>query len=42
MKWEPVTELMEEVHDGDPLLRDGWLLDYWAKEPIEPGRDAMQ
>jgi len=42
MKWEPVTELMEEVHDGDPSLRDGWPLDYWAKEPIEPGRrDAM-
>jgi chemotaxis methyl-accepting protein methylase/mannose-6-phosphate isomerase-like protein (cupin superfamily) len=42
MKWEPVTELMEEIHDGDPSLRDGWPLDYWAKEPIEPGRrDAM-
>jgi chemotaxis methyl-accepting protein methylase len=42
MKWEPVTELMEEIHDGDPSLRDGWPFDYWAKEPIEPGRrDAM-
>src|SRR5262249_19069589 len=24
MKWKAVTELMKEVHDGDPTIRDGW------------------
>ena len=42
LKWKPVTELTEEVHDGDPSIRDGWPFDYWAKEPLDPGRcDAM-
>jgi chemotaxis methyl-accepting protein methylase len=42
MKWKAVTELMEEVHDGDPSIRDGWPLDYWAKEPFQGRRrDAM-
>jgi len=35
MKWKPVTELMEEVHDGDPTIRSGWPLEYWAKEPFQ-------
>jgi chemotaxis methyl-accepting protein methylase len=38
MKWTSVTELMDEIHDGDPSIRDGWPFDYWAKEPIEAGR----
>jgi chemotaxis methyl-accepting protein methylase len=42
MKWEPVTELMKEVYDGDPSIRDGWPLDYWANEPFQAKRrDAM-
>jgi chemotaxis methyl-accepting protein methylase len=42
MQWKPVTELMEEVHDGDPSIRDGWPLEYWAKEPFQAKRrDAM-
>jgi len=42
MEWQPVTELMEEVHDGDPSIRDGWPFDYWAKEPFDAKRrDAV-
>ena len=42
MKWNAVTELMEEVHDGDPSIRDCWPLEYWAKEPFQAKRyDAM-
>jgi SAM-dependent methyltransferase len=42
MKWKAVEELMEEVHDGDPSIRDGWPLEYWAKEPLQAKRrDAM-
>ena len=38
MTWKPVTELTEEVHDGDPSIRDGWPFDYWAKEPLDARR----
>jgi SAM-dependent methyltransferase len=42
MKWKPITELMEGVHDGDPSIRDGWPFEYWAKEPfLARGRHAM-
>jgi chemotaxis methyl-accepting protein methylase len=42
MKWKPLTDLMEEMHDGDPTIRAGWPLDYWAKEPFQAQRpDAM-
>jgi hypothetical protein len=42
LKWKPVTELMEATHNGDPSIRDGWPLEYWAKEPYQPSRcDAM-
>jgi chemotaxis methyl-accepting protein methylase len=39
MKWKPVTELMEEIHEGDPSLRNGWPLEYWAKEPFQAKRN---
>ena len=38
LKWKAVTELMEEIHDGDLSIRDGWPFDYWAKEPIDARR----
>jgi chemotaxis methyl-accepting protein methylase len=42
MKWQAVTELMEEIFEGDPSIRNGWPFDYWAKEPIDAmRRDAM-
>jgi chemotaxis methyl-accepting protein methylase len=35
MKWKPVTELMEDIHEGDPSIRAGWPFEYWAKEPLD-------
>jgi len=32
------TDLMEEIHDDDRSLRDGWPFHYWAKEPFEASR----
>jgi len=29
---------MEEIHDDDRSLRDGWPFHYWAKEPFEASR----
>jgi chemotaxis methyl-accepting protein methylase len=36
--WTPVTERLEEVHEGDPSLRDGWPLKYWGLEPLDRSR----
>jgi chemotaxis protein methyltransferase CheR len=32
--WKPVTELMREIHEGDPSLEQGWPLEYWGLEPF--------
>jgi len=32
--WEPVTDLIREIHEGDPSLRGGWPIEYWALEPF--------
>jgi hypothetical protein len=39
MKWKPVSELAEEIHEGDPSIRDTWPLTYWSKEPFQSNRD---
>jgi len=36
--WTPVTELIEEIHDGDPSLRRDWPLQYWGLEPFDRRR----
>jgi chemotaxis methyl-accepting protein methylase len=36
--WRPVTELISEIHEGDPSLRRDWPLEYWGLEPIDRGR----
>jgi chemotaxis methyl-accepting protein methylase len=37
--WLPVTDLIEEIHEGDPSLRRDWPLKYWGLEPFDRGRD---
>ena len=36
--WEPITELIHDIHDGDTSLREGWPLNYWGLEPFGEGR----
>lgn len=36
--WRPVTDLIEQVHEGDPSLRRDWPLHYWGLEPLDQGR----
>src|SRR5262249_23524410 len=36
--WRPVTELIREIHEGDPSLRRDWPLQYWGLEPFDQGR----
>lgn len=36
--WRPVTDLISEIHEGDPSLRRDWPLEYWGLEPLDQGR----
>lgn len=36
--WQPVTELFEEIHDGDPCLRSHFPWHYGGLEPMEKKR----
>ena len=33
--WEPVRELMAEIHDGDPSVRADWPWEWWGLEPLD-------
>jgi chemotaxis methyl-accepting protein methylase len=35
LQWRPVTKLLEEIHDGDPSVRNDWPWRYWGLEPID-------
>jgi chemotaxis methyl-accepting protein methylase len=37
--WLPMTDLIEEIHEGDPSLRRDWPLQYWGLEPFDRGKD---
>jgi chemotaxis methyl-accepting protein methylase len=32
--WEPITEMMKEVYEGDRTLSDAWPTYYWGIEPF--------
>ena len=34
LRLKPVTDLMPEIHEGDPSIRSGWPLEYWGLEPF--------
>jgi SAM-dependent methyltransferase len=34
MGWNPVSDLIREVHEGDHSLAGAWPLDYWGIEPF--------
>ena len=36
--WKPVEELLEEIHEGDPILRKQWPCDYSGLEPLDTKR----
>lgn len=38
LAWQPVTDLLEEVHDGDPSLRGQWPCQYAGLEPLNKSR----
>ena len=38
LSWKPVTDAIEEVHDGDRSLRLSWPWRYWGLEPFDRTR----
>ncbi|MGH7807187.1 MAG: CheR family methyltransferase [Thermodesulfobacteriota bacterium] len=36
--WKPILELIEEVHDGDPVVRVDWPFSWWGLEPFTKRR----
>jgi chemotaxis protein methyltransferase CheR len=37
--WRPITDLIEEIHEGDPTLRRDWPLCYWGLEPFDRSKE---
>jgi chemotaxis methyl-accepting protein methylase len=40
--WEPVRELIVEIHDGDRSVRADWPWDWWGLEPLNRKRHDWQ
>jgi SAM-dependent methyltransferase len=36
--WEPVPELIKEIHNGDPSVRADWPCQWWGLEPLNRRR----
>jgi hypothetical protein len=36
--WRPISDLREEIHDGDPSIRRGWPWAWWGLEPLNKNR----
>jgi chemotaxis methyl-accepting protein methylase len=34
LRWEPVSDLIKEIHEGDFSLATGWPLEWWGLEPF--------
>jgi chemotaxis methyl-accepting protein methylase len=39
LKWTPVTDLVEEIHNGDVAVRRDWPSKYWGLEPLDKRRN---
>jgi chemotaxis methyl-accepting protein methylase len=42
MGWEPVEDLIREIHEGDTSIRCGWPWEYWGLEPLDDRRGDWQ
>jgi chemotaxis methyl-accepting protein methylase len=36
--WRPIPELLEQIHNGDPVLREDWPWHWWGLEPLNRRR----
>lgn len=42
LQWQPILELIKEIHDGDPSVRRDWPCAWWGLEPFDTKRDDWQ
>jgi chemotaxis methyl-accepting protein methylase len=42
LRWRPVPELIEEIHEGDPSVRRDWPFAWWGLEPLNKKRENWQ
>jgi chemotaxis methyl-accepting protein methylase len=40
--WQPVLDLIREIHDGDPSVRGDWPWQWWGLEPLNDKRRDWQ
>lgn len=40
--WQPVPDLIREIHDGDPSVRGDWPWAWWGLEPLNDRRSDWQ
>ena len=40
--WQPVPDLLREIHDGDPSVRGDWPWEWWGLEPLNDRRPDWQ
>jgi len=40
--WHPLSDLIREIHDGDPVLRRDWPMEWWGLEPLDERRPDWQ
>jgi len=38
LAWRPVPDLIREIHDGDPSVRQDWPWAWWGLEPLDDTR----
>ena len=38
LNWKPISDLMDEIHDGDISLRRDWPWEWWGLEPLNKRR----
>src|SRR5579859_5808 len=42
LRWRPVPELLEQIHDGDPSVRADWPWCCWGLEPLDRRKPNWQ
>jgi hypothetical protein len=40
--WRPIPELLEQIHDGDPCVRNDWPWKWWGLEPLSRSKPDWQ
>jgi chemotaxis methyl-accepting protein methylase len=40
--WQPLRDLIREIHDGDPSVCNDWPWDWWGLEPLDDRRPDWQ